>query len=258
MNLGYLMVPQHNNAFNQAAQKDRGQLAYQHGFTEFYAPRYHYDVDRSGPCSESPETSSFLDILPKPPQHPTPHVITIDGERRIGKGSKAVSGATVPSETAEQIKSNVFNKHSSLSMSSLSNNDLARHWAAHVTASTHAGLRARHEDWRVARTIIVCDDQARAEATVKSDESPCRAYYKNLAKTGSSDAQIDALIDDCVLYGSLKSVLSSLRKITAVSGPFGTLTLVDHAWPDAQMAQHSIALLASGIFQNAQHNRIAI
>lgn len=258
MNLGYMMIPQQYTVPSQTALRGRAGLAHEHGFSEFYAAKHQQCEGAASALSESPEQSELLRILPDSPERPAPRVITIDGKRQITRGSNTRPSLAVPSQTEEQVKSNVIQGHASLSVSWLSNTQLARHWAAHVTASTHAGLRARSEDWRVARTILICEDPARAEAAVKSNESPCRTYYSNFAEVGSSTAQIDALIDDCVLYGTLQSVLGSLRDITADSGPFGTLTLVDHAWPDAQLAQQSIALLASEIAPLVQHNRVAI
>lgn len=258
MKLGYMMIARQPTARDQTAGTDRAQFATEQGFSEFYAPRQqdftHTPIGRTN-C---PEKSELLRILPDLPKHPIPHVIAVDGERQLTCGPDTLRSLAVPSETVEQIKSNVLQGHSSLSVSWLSNTQLARHWAGQVTASTHAGLRARNEDWRVARTIYICDDPAKAEAAVKSDESPCRAYYTERADAGASSAQIDALIDDCVLYGTLQSVLASLCDIAECSGPFGTLTLVDHEWPDAQLAQRSMALLASEIAPYVQHNSVAI
>lgn len=131
-----------------------------------------------------------------------------------------------------------------MSVSWLGADALARHWAACVTGSTHAARRARPEDWRIARTVVLHPDAARAEALAKHPDSPCRAYYRAHAAIGADDAAVDAVIDGCVLYGTPAMVRERICEIVDVSVRFGTLALIDHDWPDAGVARQSMALLA--------------
>jgi alkanesulfonate monooxygenase SsuD/methylene tetrahydromethanopterin reductase-like flavin-dependent oxidoreductase (luciferase family) len=154
-----------------------------------------------------------------------------------------------------QVIANANDRRGTLSVSWLNTTELAKHWAAHVSGSTHAGLRAREEDWRVARTIFICDDAARAEAIVKAEDSPCRAYYSEIAQENAAHGDVDTLLDDCVLFGTLQTVLDRLTDIAAASGPFGTLTLVDHAWADTELAKQSMGSLAAATAPIMQRNR---
>lgn len=258
MKLGYMMVPQQRPLLQQTPQICRAEFAHAQGFSEFYATKQPDHSLISKAHSDSPEQSILLYVLPDLPQQPIPQVIAIDGERQTPQDQSALFSLAVPSKTAEQVRANIIQCRASLSVSWLSKTELAQHWSANVKGSTHAGLRTRAEDWRVARTIFVCDDSARAEAAVKSSDSPCRAYYRKLAKVGADDADIDALIDACVLYGTLGTVLDAIQDIAAASGPFGTLTLVDHAWSDTELAEQSIASLACAIAPVFQRTRVAI
>ena len=258
MNLGYMMIPQ-RYAVNKPLDKiSRAKLALRLGFSEFYASELNEHPSVHCAFSECPETADMLQVLPDLPELPTPHVVSVDGQRQNARATDASHRMVKPAESPEQVKTNSAQRYASLSASWLRKSQLAEHWAAHVTGSTHAGLRARPEDWHVARTILINDNPAHAEAAIKSDDSPCRKYYSKMANLKSSDPQVDALIDECVLYGTLQSVLDALDDIVAATGPFGTLTLVDHVWPDAELAARSISSLASAIAPMSRLSRAAI
>lgn len=244
MKLGYLMMPPDCVDGVPTRNAGRAKMARTFGVSEFYAvaPQDHSKV--IPPLSNSPEHANALRTLPELPEHRMPQVVAIDGKRQADCDTGAALNLTRPAVTPEQVAANARRRRATLSVSWLNTSDLARHWAAHVSGSTHAGFRARPEEWRIARTIMICGDVARAEAAIKSEDSPCRAYYRKVAQPGTD---LDALMDDCVLYGSLDTVLDGLRDILATTGPFGTLTLVDHAWPDEALAQQSLAALTSAL-----------
>ncbi|MEP5729962.1 MAG: hypothetical protein ABJL67_11405 [Sulfitobacter sp.] len=244
MKLGYMMIPGPAVGQDWNCNRGRAELARDLGFSEFYS------ADQDGHpfgVDGAPEHADHLNVLTDLPVRPMPKVIAIEGKRQRISDSAAAGHIVRPSVTAQQVVSHAREQKASLSVSWLNKTELAKHWAAHVTGSTHAGLIARPEDWRVARTILVCEDAARAEAAVKSDDSPCRDYYRRMAKPGATSADIDGLIESSVLYGPLQSVLDQLMDISSASGPFGTLALVDHAWQDDVLAQQSLASLVSAI-----------
>ena len=254
MNLGYLMIPR--TSTNGAPLRDTGraEMARTLGMSEFYAIAPKDPAEDTQTCTTSPEHANALCTLPELPEHPMPKVVAIDGKRQSACETGAANNLAVPSVTPEQVTTNVLLHQATFSVSWLNKSDLARHWAAHVSGSTHAGLRARPEAWRVARTILVCNDTARAEAAVKSEDGPCRAYYRKMAEPGTD---LDSLLDDCVLYGSLDTVQDRLREILDATGPFGTLTLVDHAWHDENLAQQSLVSLTSALAPMKLRSRTA-
>ncbi|MEP5009980.1 hypothetical protein, partial [Roseobacter sp.] len=257
MNLGYLMIPRQCSGDAPTRDFGRLELARDLGFSEFYAVKQADQATGSYGLNATPEHADALRTLPELPGAPVPQIVSINGDRQSLGETPSPLNLARPSLTPEQVAINARARQTTLSVSWLNKTELARHWAAHVSGSTHAGLRARPESWRVARTIVVCADAARAEYAVKSEDSPCRAYYAKMAAPGADRVTVDALIDDCVLYGTLQSVLDQLQDISTASGPFGTLTLVDHAWPDSELATESLVALASAIAPVMRRNCVA-
>ncbi|CUH68053.1 hypothetical protein TG4357_03364 [Thalassovita gelatinovora] len=255
MKLGYLNIPAEAVAAcggrGAAPSHGRAQLARALGFSEFYTAAPYLKPGCALPPELRPEQEPFLRILPDVPARSMPRLIAQNGEIRTF-AQLPTNPLAAPVRTACDVRAQSFQGHAPLSVSWLDTDTLARHWAAHVTGCTHAARRARPDDWRVARTVIVSNDPARAEAAAKDPDSPCRAYYRSHAPAGADDASIDALIDGCVLYGTPVSVLDRLQDITEVSAAFGTLTLVDHHWPDRALARQSMTLFAGAVLPTYQ------
>lgn len=250
MKLGYLFIPpaggQSRRPGHAAAM--RAPLAKALGFSEFYAPLTPSE-DTPGP--HATERQSLLHILPNPPEQLRPQLVLVDGQSR-DRGRPAPGPVAAPVSHAAQARMHSARGRAPLSVSWSDTDMLARHWAAHVTGCTHAGRCARPQDWRVARTVIVDPDAARAEATAKHADSPCRAYYRASLGENASDTEVDAQIDACVLYGTPATVLARLHEMTQVSASFGTLTFVDHDWPDVARARQSMRLFAETLLTTHQ------
>ncbi len=245
MKLGYLFVPPAQRQARQPGSPPamRAGLAAALGFSEFYAPLAHAD-ESCGP--HATERRCLLQILPDRPAALRPKLVMVNGEGRA-EGAPSAGPLAAPVVRAADVRTQSARGHMPLSVSWSDADMLARHWAAHVTGCTHSGRCARQQDWRVARTVIVDPDAARAEAMAKAADSPCRAYYRASLPAGADDAEVDARIDACVLHGTLAGVMEQLQALTEASAAFGTLTLVDHDWPDATRARRSMRLLAEAI-----------
>lgn len=251
MKLGYLSIPplypdgRGPDGLDGPRAGRRDHLAEALGFSEFYAAS---TDPRALPHRGGPEQQDLLRIVPDRPVRRLPKLVSVDGASRHQDAS-ATGLMAAPVEHVEDVRAQSFRGCAPLSVSWLDADMLARHWAAHVTGCTHAARCARRQDWRVARTVVVDDDPARAEATAKAPDSPCRAYYRGVLAPGADDATVDALIDDCVLYGTQTMVGARLREMTEASGTFGTLTFVDHAWTDAALARRSLILFSDAVSQ---------
>ena len=245
MTLGYLMAPRVGTQQTPNEVKERLDFARNLGFSEFYR------ISQDGPFEEPQqqevclERAQSLCVQPEFTTAPLLKVVTVDGKRQHSQEQADNIATAIPTETVQQVISNAHQQLPTLSVSWLDRTTLAQHWAAHVTACTHKGQRAQPENWKIARTIIACDDPARAEAAVFAAQSPCRAYYTKAARSVGLD--VEAMMNACVIHGTLDRVLDELQILKETCGPFGTLTLVDHAWPDQEMAQHSIAALGSAL-----------
>ncbi|MGY3439931.1 hypothetical protein [Marinovum sp. KMM 9879] len=273
MKLGYLYIPPVRTDWSQARMQahtktathaeNRAALARALGFSEFYAaapelaetaqPSSAVGIQtgpQTGPTSGL-EHQPLLRILPDLSVQTLPQLIAVDGVARP-HSAHAPGPLAAPVESVSDVQAQSFRGRAPLSVSWLDTDTLARHWAAHVTGCTHAARCARRQDWRVARTVIVNEDAARAEAAAKDANSPCRAYYRKSLAPGADDAAIDARIDACVLYGTAAKVMAQLAELAEASATFGTLTFVDHAWPDAAMACRSMTLFAGAVL-HTQH-----
>ncbi|MBT0957239.1 hypothetical protein IV417_07575 [Alphaproteobacteria bacterium KMM 3653] len=227
------------------------------GFCEFYAPAPTTQPGTQAAWSQSPEQAELLSVLPDFPEPPSPRIVCDQGVERPGAPVTEPIAQAAPSQTAAEIRRNAGRGLPQFSPSWLTRSELAEHWAAHVAGSTNAGLRARPEDWRVARTVLICEDPARAEAAIKSGSSPCRAYYKRILGAGADDAAIDRLIDASAIYGTLPRVLEALKNLASTSAPFGTLTVLDHNWADAALGRNSLMSLANAAYPLFRRGSIA-
>ena len=255
MKLGYLNIPPKARTCGSTHGSPRASLAHRVGFTDFYSNAAQRGAAANSAFCDSPEHADMLNKFPDFPKPPQPQIVEAD---QSASNPSPTAHMVVPTQTAAQVRANIQQSNATLSVSWLGEDQLSRHWAAHVQASTHARKRACPSDWHVARTIVICDDPQRAEAAVKSPDSPCRAYYAQMAQAGASAAEVDALLDACVLWGNLNTVLDALDDLVVSSGPFGTLTLVDHAWPDDTLATDTIATLASAFAPMQDQKRMAI
>lgn len=247
MNLGYLMIPQNVGSGTSGRGIGRATLARNLGFSEFYAVEHRNRIPCSCALNALPENADFLRTMAEAPEKPALQVAALNGERQSPRDLVTEDNRACPSATLEHVSANARQRKATLSVSWMNKIELAQHWGAQVVGSTHAGVRARPDDWRIARTILVSNDPARAKAAVESQSSPCRAYYSKIAGSGASSKDVDELMKGCVLFGTLRTVLEELHDISATSAPFGTLTLVDHAWPDVELADQSLAALAASL-----------
>jgi hypothetical protein len=205
MKLGYLSIPVDSDQARilggAASACGRAHLAQSLGFTEFYETRPYLKPGCTTDDGCVLEHAKCVRILQRVPQRPGPKLIAADGQ--IHRIDKAIPyNLAAPVQTVQDVQDQASQGNTPLSVSWLDTDTLARHWSAYVAGCTHASRIARPADWRVARTIMVCHDGARAEAAVKDSQSPCRAYYRNLLPCSADDSAVDALIDACVLYGT--------------------------------------------------------
>ena len=215
MKLGYLNILMQGNAGGSMQNTNRARFARSLGFTEFYGSVDLEDTTCPSAFCNDPEQAATLRVLPDSPKPAYPRIIASDAKVSPVGPSCPTRRIAVPSPSTEQITKNIQQDCESLSVSWLPKEQLARHWAAHVKGCTYAGKRACPTDWHVARTILICDDPARAEAAVKADDSPCRVYYGKVAHADPNSPQVEAMIDASVLHGTLQTVLDKLDEIIA-------------------------------------------
>lgn len=247
MKLGYLSIAPDfatRNRPDRRPASDRAALAEALGFSEFYS-------ELSAPVSaDDPTENPLLRILPDRPADTGPRLASVDGVPRK-RCVRKPGPMAAPADHPAALREHSMQGHMPLSACWQDADTLAQHWAAHVTGCTHGARCARRSDWRIARTVVVDDDPARAEAMVKAPDSPCRAYFAaHLPR--ADDATLEARLDACVLYGTAPQVMAQLGALHDALDGFGTLAFVDHAWADAARARRSMVLFADSVLQTHQ------
>jgi alkanesulfonate monooxygenase SsuD/methylene tetrahydromethanopterin reductase-like flavin-dependent oxidoreductase (luciferase family) len=141
---------------------------------------------------------------------------------------------------------------------------LKTHWQNYCDGKAKAGQKADPQDWRVARTIFVADDDKVAAAYGRHDErSPYRFYYGQMqAKMKRSgrlfvfkthreqpDAEIthDFIMDELVIHGSVNKVVDRLLAMRDEVGDFGEIVYAGMDWVDPALAKRSMQLMAEEV-----------
>ena len=129
-----------------------------------------------------------------------------------------------------------------------------------------AGRRKKPDgnDWRVAKSIFVADDDKTAKRYGHTAEGPYHFYFKqlirklvgagnrgNLFKLDQSepDSSItaDTMTPKLVIAGTVNSVVEQILAFREKVGPFGTLYYPCHDWLDPKLAKRSMELMAEQV-----------
>lgn len=141
---------------------------------------------------------------------------------------------------------------------------LPSHWTNYCEGKKRAGVAANPEDWRVARTIFVADDDKTAQAYGRRDaSSPYRFYWNMLLKKmmlskrhiifktneQQDDRELtdDYMVDRLVLAGTVNHVVEQILKLREEAGPFGEIVYAGMDWVDPQLAKRSMELMATEV-----------
>jgi alkanesulfonate monooxygenase SsuD/methylene tetrahydromethanopterin reductase-like flavin-dependent oxidoreductase (luciferase family) len=141
---------------------------------------------------------------------------------------------------------------------------LKSHWDAYATAARATGRRVSPDDWRIARTIFVADDdKVAARYAVENAQSPYRFYYFNLLRKfrvakrlggfketpQQPDQEItdDYVVDRLVIHGSVNKVVDAILALHEETGPFGELVYAGMDWVDPALTKRSMELMASEV-----------
>jgi alkanesulfonate monooxygenase SsuD/methylene tetrahydromethanopterin reductase-like flavin-dependent oxidoreductase (luciferase family) len=139
----------------------------------------------------------------------------------------------------------------------------ATHWPMYEKGCSAGGLPAERADWRVCKSIFVCEDDAVARRYAMDPRGPYGFYYWNLLtkrrSRGSVDifkrdiemedsaVTVDYLLDTLVVCGSVASVVDQLLAFRETVGDFGTLLYAGHDWADERLARRSMELMAEKV-----------
>jgi alkanesulfonate monooxygenase SsuD/methylene tetrahydromethanopterin reductase-like flavin-dependent oxidoreductase (luciferase family) len=138
------------------------------------------------------------------------------------------------------------------------------HWQNYAKGKAEVGETARVEDWRVARTIFVADDDKTALAYGRENaNSPYRFYFEQMLgkmKRGNRlyvfkshkeqpDEEIthDFVMDHCVIHGTVNKVVEAILEMREEIGDFGELVYAGMDWVDEKLSRRSMQLMAEEV-----------
>src|SRR4051812_28745360 len=137
------------------------------------------------------------------------------------------------------------------------------HWPKYAEGCARAGREARPQDWRVAKSIFVAQDDATLRRMTRDPGNPFAYYFRNLQRKASRtrgnaflkhDASVpdEALTDEYLLSqlliaGTVDQVVEKLLAFREQIGAFGTLLYVGHDWADPAAMRRSMELMAEQV-----------
>ncbi|WP_256327054.1 LLM class flavin-dependent oxidoreductase [Roseicitreum antarcticum] len=140
---------------------------------------------------------------------------------------------------------------------------VASHRGCYIEGCTQGGRAADLGNWRVAKSIFVADDPAKAREYVLGANSPYVHYYHQLLtklkKNGRSnlfkedqsmpdeEVTLDYVMDRLVTFGTPDKVADELLAFREETGQFGTLLYAGHDWVDPELARRSQVLMAEKV-----------
>lgn len=141
---------------------------------------------------------------------------------------------------------------------------LPSHWQNYCEGKRKAGQVADPNDWRIARTIFVADDEATARRyAIEDPKSPYRFYWKMMytkMKLGGrevvfkthrdqpdSELTEDYILKNLVIYGTVDKVVDEILALREVAGDFGELVYAGMDWVDPALTKRSMELMANEV-----------
>lgn len=130
------------------------------------------------------------------------------------------------------------------------------HWTKYVEGCERVGREPDRNNWRVAKTVFVADDDRKAEEYALGPKSPYRYYYNSLfqklKRRGAlgvfksdpnmpdEDVTVDSVCDQLIIRGSPQKVADQILALREETGDFGTLLYAGVDWLDRDLARGSM------------------
>jgi alkanesulfonate monooxygenase SsuD/methylene tetrahydromethanopterin reductase-like flavin-dependent oxidoreductase (luciferase family) len=137
------------------------------------------------------------------------------------------------------------------------------HWPKYVEGCERGGRAADSSNWRVAKSVFVAKDAAKAKAYATDPDSPYVNYYRSLftklKKNGrielfktrrdqpDDEVTLQSICDRLIIYGTPDSVADQLLAFQDEIGNFGTLLYAGKDWKDRELGRESMILMAEKV-----------
>ena len=151
---------------------------------------------------------------------------------------------------------------------------VASHWTIYSKTAAETGKPCSGESWRVARNVMVAPTDSEARDRVFGEQASNRYFFTYMRKVLGSvgllsvlkprpdmpddEATVAAITDECVIYGSPKTVLDKLVSFREQVGPFGTLMMTGLDWggPNESWERQSMQLLAADVMPKFRQHAV--
>jgi alkanesulfonate monooxygenase SsuD/methylene tetrahydromethanopterin reductase-like flavin-dependent oxidoreductase (luciferase family) len=194
-------------------------------------------------------------FMPKPYQQPHPSIsISLASPNSASAKTAAEHGWGI-------ISANIIPVYS-----------VASHWEVYSKACAERGVAPNGDKWRVSRNVMVAASDQEAHDRVFGEQGSNRYFFtyirdvlnrvgilpilKPRPEMSDEETTPEAILNECVLYGSPKTVLDKLVAFRDRVGPFGTLLMtgIDWAGPNEAWEREAMRLLAHEVMPKfAQH-----
>jgi alkanesulfonate monooxygenase SsuD/methylene tetrahydromethanopterin reductase-like flavin-dependent oxidoreductase (luciferase family) len=141
---------------------------------------------------------------------------------------------------------------------------LPSHWTNYAAGKTAVEQPTDRDQWRIARTVFVADDDATARRYGKDDaNSPYRYYYRQMltkmmlskrhvifkrhADEDDSALTLERVLDDLVLCGTVDQVVDQVLALIELTGGFGELVYAGMDQVDPALSRRSMQLMAEQV-----------
>jgi alkanesulfonate monooxygenase SsuD/methylene tetrahydromethanopterin reductase-like flavin-dependent oxidoreductase (luciferase family) len=186
-------------------------------------------------------------VLMKPYQRPRPEIVgTV-----VAPGSKGV--VLMGQRDFHPMSANFLLSHW-----------LPSHWENYAQGKALAGQVADPDQWRIARTVFVADDEATArEYGGDNANSPYRYYYRQMLTKmmmskrhvifkkhideDDTHVTLDRLLKELVICGTVSEVVDQILALRELTGPFGELVYAGMDQVDKGLARRSMELMAQEV-----------
>jgi len=141
---------------------------------------------------------------------------------------------------------------------------LPSHWENYARGKRRAGKIPDADEWRIARTIFVADDDKTAECYARTDHnSPYRFYWTQLREKMMSAKRhvifklheneddgavtVERLLGELVLCGTVNTIVDQILRLREQAGDFGEIVYAGMDWVDPKLAKRSMELMATEV-----------
>jgi len=137
------------------------------------------------------------------------------------------------------------------------------HWPSYAEGRRNVGAEPDPKDWTVAKTVFVADDERTAREYGLGENGPHGFYFKQLMRKltwggrgnlfkpdpnmPDSAITLDFVLKECVIAGTVESVVDQILALREFTGPFGRLMYACHDWIDPALGKRSMELMATEV-----------